>query len=197
MLLCCHIKRRIAILMVTMVAKKYPKSALLTFLTLLCDILITCGGIIGRTDISGRKVATKLVLYLTENVQPSVKSKVVLHFYHTSSTLQAQGSSLLSCGSSAPAWLVKNFLEPLASSHASQNCDAINAINANIRQSRVFTCGYCRDPINPTATHPKDQELPCSKCTLLYHKKCTDRRKTTANWRKTPWFCQRCILGPL
>lgn len=77
---------------------------------------------------SGRKVSTKLTLYLTENAAPSSKYKVVLQFYHTSSTLQAQGSSVLSCGTSSPVWLVKHFLEPLAAMHVTQNGDAIDLI---------------------------------------------------------------------
>ena len=35
----------------------------------------------------------------------------------------------------------------------------------------------------------------CSKSGLLYHKKCTDRRGSTANWKKQPWYCQTCLLG--
>ena len=145
---------------------------------------------------SGRKVSIKLTLCLTENSATSSKYKVVLHFYHTSSTLQAQGSSLLSCGTSSPVWLVKHFLEPLAVSHSTRNSAEIEAINRNIRQSALFTCGVCRDNINPTAAHPKDQELSCSKCGKLYHKKCTDQRKTTANWKKNPWYCQASGLYP-
>ena len=78
-----------------------------------------------QNELSGRKVATKLVLYLTENQKPSIRYKVVLHFYHTLSTLQAQGSSVLSCGLSAPVWLFNNFLEPLAASQATQNISVI------------------------------------------------------------------------
>ena len=48
--------------------------------------------------------------------------------------------------------------------------------------------------INPTASKPKDQELSCNKCGLFFHKRCTDRRQTTANWKKNPWYCQPCLL---
>ena len=154
--------------------------------------VITCDEISPRCDMSGRKVCTKLVLYLIENKKISVKSKVVLHFYHTSSTLQAQGSSLLTCGTNSPVWLVKHFLEPLAAMHSAQNSLQIEAINNTIRQATTFPCGGCNDPINPTASLPKDQELSCSKCRKLFHKRCTDRRKTTANWRKSPWYCLGC-----
>ena len=69
--------------------------------TEILSTLISCDDIIDRNEMSGRKVFTKLVLFLTERVTPSVKSKVVLHFYHTSCTVQAQGSSfwwsVLSC----------------------------------------------------------------------------------------------------
>lgn len=60
----------------------------------------------------------------------------------------------------------------------------------------MFMCNLCKVAINPSASHPKDQELSCTKCGKLYHKKCTDRRKTTANWRKSPWYCHECVLGP-
>ena len=158
--------------------------------------LITFDDKSDRSEMSGRKVSTKLTLFLTENSATSSKNKVVLHFYHTSSTLQAQCSSLLSCGISSPVWRVKNFLEPLATAHAYRNSAEIEAINSNIRQSASFTCGFCRDQINPTATHPKDQELSCNKCGKLFHKKCTDRKKTTANWKRNPWYCQDCFLPP-
>ena len=163
--------------------------------TEVCNTLITCEEIIGRTDLSGRKVSTKLVLYLTENSQPTIKQKVVLHFHHTSSSVQAQGSSLLSCGTSSPVWLSKNFLEPSANMHVNQNRGTINAINTQIRQEGSSSCNHCNNPIHPTASQPKDQELQCSKCSLLYHKKCTDRNKSKGNWRKSPWFCEKCILG--
>ena len=59
----------------------------------------------------------------------------------------------------------------------------------------MYMCSSCNSQINPTALNPKDQELSCSKCENLFHKKCTNRKKTTANWRKTPWYCASCILG--
>ena len=70
-------------------------------------------------------------------------------------------------------------------------------MNTSIRQSAqsaTFSCDSCDGWINPTASHPKDQELPCGKCHKLYHKRCTDRRKSTSNWRK-PWYCPDCIRG--
>ena len=155
--------------------------------------LIICEDKRDSTELSGRKVSTKLVLFLTENSTPSVKSKVVLHFYHTSSTLQVQGSSLLSSGVTSPVWLVKNFLEPLATTHINQNREAIAGINSTVRVS-VTKCNECEENINPTASKPKDQELSCSRCGLFYHKRCTDRRQTTANWKKSPWYCQPCLL---
>ena len=80
--------------------------------------LITCEDYSDRKDMSGRKVFTKLVLFLTERCSPAVKSKAVVHFYHTSCTIQVQGSSILSCGKSSPVWFVNHFLEPLARAHA-------------------------------------------------------------------------------
>ena len=158
---------------------------------------ITCDEISPRKDMSGRKVCTKIVLYLMEATLPSSKCKVVLHFYHTSCTIQVQGSSLLKCGTCAPVWLTKHFLEPLAIAHTDQNRDAIDAMNTNIRQSAMaaITCKHCHGHINPAASHPKDQELSCSKCRSLFHKKCTDRKKSTANWKRTPWLCEDCIMG--
>ena len=165
--------------------------------TEILSTLIHCEDLIPRSEMSGRKVSTKLVLYLTENKDPYTKIKVVLHFYHTSSTLQVQGSSLLSCGTSAPVWLVENFLEPLAASHVARHGDTIDAINTHIRQSNSTShhCALCRGSICSTAPQAKDQELSCSKCLRHFHKRCTDRRKTTGNWRKAPWFCENCVLG--
>ena len=162
--------------------------------TEILSTVITCEDKIDRTEMSGRKVSTKLVLYLTENSVPSVKCKVVLHFYHTSSTLQAQGSSLLTSGMTSPVWLIKNFLEPLATAHVNRNKETIAQINSNIVEASLI-CKHCNEKINPAASRPKDQELTCSKCGQLYHKRCTDRNRTTANWKKTPWYCQPCMLG--
>ena len=160
--------------------------------------LIVCEDMSDRTDLSGRKVCTKIVLFMTEKESPNLKNKVVLHFYHTSCTLLAQGSSVMSCGTCSPVWLVKNFLEPLATTHSAQNRDIIAAVNTNIRQSAqsaTFCCGKCNEWINPSATHPKDQELTCSKCQVLFHKRCTDRRDATRYWKKNPWYCPSCIRG--
>ena len=158
---------------------------------------IVCDEISPRRDISGRKVCTKIVLYLIEENKPTSRCKVVLHFYHTSCTIQVQGSSLLTCGTCAPVWLTKHFLEPLTLAHTDQNRDAIETMNINIRESAlaVLTCIHCNEQINPLASQAKDQELSCSRCKAFFHKKCTDRKKTTGNWKRTPWLCQRCILG--
>ena len=160
--------------------------------------LIVCEDISDRTDLSGRKVCTKIVLFMTESISPNVKNKVVLHFYHTSCTLLAQGSSVMSCGTCSPVWLVKNFLEPLATAHTAQNKDAIDAVNTDIRQSAqsaTFCCSKCNEQVNPSATHPKDQELSCSNCHLMFHKRCTDRKDATRYWKRSPWYCPSCIMG--
>ena len=161
--------------------------------TVVSSVTIVCHDISDRTEMSGRKVCTKLVLHLIEQQAESVPCKVVLHFYHTSSTLHAQGSTILSSGVSAPVWLVKEFLEPLAISHINQNSNEISAINNDIRESSKHDCAKCKTKIKSTATHAKDQQLPCSKCGLLYHKRCTDRKRTTGNWKRMPWFCEPCI----
>ena len=159
------------------------------------SIQIQCEGMSTRLDMSGRKVQTKLTLYLTEQTSVTRRCKVVLHFYHTSNTVQVQGSSLLSCGTNAPVWLVKHFIEPLATVHANQNKAAIDVINSSIRQSETRECNHCNIIINPSARFARDQELLCSKCGKVFHKKCTDRRSTTANWKKSPWYCGDCIIG--
>ena len=79
--------------------------------------------------------------------------------------------------------------------HTRQNRCSIQAINDQIQSSNTFHCGNCTHAINPSASNPKDQELSCTKCSALFHKKCTDRRKSTSNWRKTPWYCAACIQG--
>ena len=158
---------------------------------------IACEEISDRQDISGRKVHTKLVLYLTERHSPDKRAKVVVHFYHTSNSVQVQGSTIMSNGSSSPVWLVTNFLQPLADNHTANQTDSIQVINQNIQQSSpsVYICSSCNSPINSAAPNPKDQELSCSKCGNFFHKKCTDRKRTTANWKKTPWYCCECIKG--
>ena len=156
----------------------------------LMNTLIQCEEVSPRNEISGRKVCTKLVLYLTETSNPEQRAKTVIHFYHTSNSVQVQGSHVMTTGVSSPVWLVTNFLEPLASNHTTK----IKAINNHI-QSNTFHCNSCKLPLNPAATNPKDQQLACNKCLHLFHKKCTDRKKTTANWRKSPWFCEDCITG--
>ena len=46
----------------------------------LLSTLITCEDMSERNDMSGRKVRTKVVLFLSENHRPQQKVKVVLHF---------------------------------------------------------------------------------------------------------------------
>ena len=164
-----------------------------------CDLhntSITCEDVSHRNDMSRRKVCTKLVLYLLE--QNCHTSKSVLHFYHTSNSVHIQGSSLHSTGVSSPVWLAENFLQPMVVEHAAVNEVAIQAINDSIQhthQSSTFSCGSCALPINPSASKPKDQELPCNKCGKLFHKKCTDRIRSTSNWKRSPWYCPPCIQG--
>ena len=59
----------------------------------------------------------------------------------------------------------------------------------------LLSCHSCKLEINPSASNPKDQELLCNKCEKYFHKKCTDRKKATAHWRKQPWYCNECIAG--
>ena len=74
------------------------------------------------------------------------------------------------------------------------NSDNIDAVNSRLRQSSTFSCNHCNNPINSAAPLPKDQELSCTRCGKFYHKRCTDRKKTPGNWKKSPWYCQDCIL---
>ena len=68
----------------------------------LMNTLIQCEEVSPRSDISGRKVCTKMVLYLRENHTPPQRAKVVLHFYHTSNSVQVQGSQVMSTGVTSP-----------------------------------------------------------------------------------------------
>ena len=117
-------------------------------------------------------------------------SMVTLHFYHTSNTIQVQGSTIMPEGISSAAWLVKYFLEPLAQNFMATNSDTIASINSSIINGGQVSCDSCKEDINPSANIPKDRTLVCDKCGKVYHKKCTDRRRLTQNWSKKPWFCQ-------
>ena len=59
--------------------------------TTVLSTLIECKEVSDRREMSGRKVCTKLVLILTEKKSSEKQGKVVVHFYHTSNTLQVQG----------------------------------------------------------------------------------------------------------
>ena len=155
-------------------------------------VTLACDDVSDRKDSSGRMVHTKLILILSE--KSSIRGKVVLHFYHTSNTIQVQGSTIMSEGISSAAWLVKNFIEPLAYAHIRANNETISAINNDIINGNQASCGFCGDIMNPAATLPKDKALPCDNCGKLFHKRCTNRRNGTNNWQKKPWFCQSCIL---
>ena len=156
---------------------------------------IICDSICPRNDISGRLVCTKLIMYLTENNTPQKKDKIVVHFYHTSNSIQVQGSHVMSTGESSPVWFSLHFLQPLANHHQNQHGDIIDSINDQIQQITEHPCGTCKEPIRPHSSKPKDQELSCCRCKNFFHKRCTDRRGSTANWRRKPWYCAVCISG--
>ena len=157
----------------------------------LTGVTISCIDSIERSDQSGRHVSTKLTFMLMMDTS----AKITLHFYHTSNTIQVQGSTIMPEGISSAAWLVKYFLEPLAQSFIATNSDTITNINSSIINSGQMSCDSCNENINPSANVPKDKPLVCDKCGKVSHKKCTDRRRITQNWSKKPWFCQPCILG--
>ena len=176
---------------------------------------ISCLKISDRSDKSKNLlVCTQLTLSLTNLYENISASKVFLHLYHTDNKIQVQGSSILS-NVSTPVWMVEHFLQPLADQHLASQSQIINDLNHDIlysnheespqsnniseKEKRIpsktqnFSCGLCKSRLDPFASNPKDQTLSCDKCNRLYHKKCTDRRKTRANWKKA-WFCQYCIL---
>ena len=156
---------------------------------------ISCKEISNRREMSGRRVCTKAVFYLKEKCDATQEARAVTHFYHTSNTVQIQGLHLMSNGVTAPVWLTTNFLQPRASNHATKNAKTISSINEHIRSSSTPCCGSCMSPINPSASKAKDQELSCYKCNKIFHKKCTDRKSSTMNWRRSPWYCSDCITG--
>ena len=104
-------------------------------------------------------------------------------------------------GISSATWFVQFFIEPLAHLHISENDEAIRNINTNIRNNAVPTnrndvkCGKCSSKICHNTSSVRDQSISCSKCGKTYHKRCTDRRQGKSNWRKSPWFCQDCVLS--
>ena len=143
---------------------------------------------------------------LFENISDA---KVVLHFYHTVDKIMIQGSTLISSVSSA-VWMVEHFINPLAKRHIESNSHLINSINEEILSNPASsrydpnlqpqpaqdnkTCSYCHAFANPMASAPKDQIISCGKCKKCFHKKCTDRRGMKSNWRRSPWFCQECMI---
>ena len=163
--------------------------------TVLHGTTITCQKATERMDKSGKHlICTQLVLFLSNPFDGLSNSKVVLHFYHTDNKIQIQGSSLLS-GVSTAIWMVNRFLQPLANQHTRDNSGLIDNINNQILAGRHKQCNGCDKNLNPNASQVKDQELRCKKCSRVYHKRCTSRRLSKANWQKEPWFCQYCILG--
>ena len=100
----------------------------------------------------------------------------------------------MSSGHTSCVWFVSNFLEPLAAQHTIAESSSIERINCNIQKSVSSCCASCKLPLDPTATQPKDQEMTCNKCGNMFHKKCNNRKKTTGNWRRSPWYCSDCII---
>ena len=88
--------------------------------------------------------------------------------------------------------MVEYFVKPLVKQHQDLNMPLIENINAEILSEK--SCNSCYLSINSAASNPKDQSLHCNRCNKVFHKKCTDRIKSKANWRRQPWFCQHCIL---
>ena len=150
-----------------------------------------CDEVSDRKELSGRKVCTKLVIYIVSSHDLIERRKVVIHFYHTSNTLQAQGKNVMDSNISAPEWPIEHFIKPLLVIHMEENKTSISKVNSTIQHS-TYNCGSCNIALNPSASTAKDQGLLCNKCGRMFYKKCTDRRKWTNNWRKIPWTCSLC-----
>ena len=159
----------------------------------LLAVSLTCTEVSPRSDPSGKHVSTKLCFMLAADVN-SQGAKVVVHFYHTSNTIQVQGASIMPVGISSSAWLVKYFLEPLAQDFISSHTESITDFNNHILGATTLCCDSCKGIIRPTAAHAKDRQITCDSCGKSFHKKCSNRRKVTHNWTKRPWFCDSCIL---
>ena len=165
--------------------------------TSIAGVTINCDDISDRLDITGNSVGSKLNLLLKPENDPN-HYKAVLHFYHTATKVQVQGSSIMPEGISSPAWLVKYFIEPLVNSQIAASAETIDNINDAISAGEAFKCnicGTCNKRIDPNASLVKEQGLTCKKCAKVFHKRCTDRRLTRSNWQRSPWFCQTCVLG--
>ena len=90
------------------------------------NVTVLCNEVSERTDASkSLLVSTKLILSL---LSKNVPSKVVLHFYHTSDSVQIQGSSMIQ-GMSSVAWLVEFLIKPLANAHIQSSRVIIQNIN--------------------------------------------------------------------
>ena len=167
----------------------------------IANTTIRCVKVSNRFDQSDHLVSTQIIFNLQPKNSSASASKPVLHFYHTSNSLQAQGSKLMPEGISSATWIVQFFLEPLANLHISENNGAINNLNRNILNGAARAsssdpkCGQCAGKVKPNTLSVKDQSIDCHKCRKTFHKKCTDRRQMKSNWRRNPWYCQTCILA--
>ena len=156
------------------------------------NVKLTCDTVSHRTDESGQhRVQTKLIFLLCSDGRIS---KAVMHLYHTDNKIQIQSSTIIQ-GKSCVEWIVDFFLKPLLDSHLSQNQESISSINNYILSSHNKCCSSCNGKIDPKAHQPRDQLLCCKKCGRGFHKKCTNRKQSKANWHRDPWFCEHCILG--
>ena len=158
----------------------------------IAGVCLFCDKVSERTDNTNiHKVSTQLTLVLTSDHS---LSKLVLHFYHTVDKVQIQGASLVQ-GKPSVVWLVDALIKPLTESHIEVNRDIINVINDEILTSRLIQCTSCDKNVDPQAQQPRDQPIICKQCGNTYHKKCSNRSHMRSNWKKDPWYCNRCILG--
>ena len=160
---------------------------------------VLCTMVSNRQDSTGMHlVNTQLKLSITSKEQDSaISHQITLHFYHTNDKILIQSSSIMSPGISAAAWLVKRFIEPLATEHVANHQHSIDEVNSAILSSSVssgdLVCSSCASKILSTACKAKDQPLGCIKCNRTFHKKCTNRSGArSSNWNKDPWICPDC-----
>ena len=160
---------------------------------------VSCTKVSDRQDNTGRHLlSTQLKLLIPNRDQPDTAThKLTLHFYHTNDKIFIQSSTIMSPGTSAATWLVKNFIEPLAANHIENNQQSIDRVNnAILSSAESWSCWSCSCQIELTATQVKNQPLTCSKCSRMFHKKCTDRsRARGGNWNREPWVCTSCTAS--
>ena len=134
------------------------------------DWIALCTKVSDRMDNTGTHLlATQLKLKITGYQQNSdVSHQITIHFYHTNDKILIQSSSIITPGITAAVWFVKSFIEPLATSHITNNIEAIDKVNNDILSASVssdnWLCNSCSMKVLPASAKVKDQPLNCIKC---------------------------------